>query len=63
MSNDVPAAVYRWAKANNVRIVCAPFEAEWQLVALLRQGVVDAIVSTDTDNLVLGASLVFTELG
>ena len=43
------------AYKNDIKIVCAPFEAEWQLVELEMKGEIDAIISADSDFVFLGA--------
>lgn len=48
-----------WMKGHDIEFECAPFEAEWQLVYALREGQIDAIMSTDGDCIVLGASCIF----
>ena len=46
-------------RGNGIEFECAPFEAEWQLVYALREGHIDAIMSTDGDCIVLGATQIF----
>ena len=40
---------------NSINYMCATFEAEWQCVYLEKHNIVDAIMSTDGDFVVLGA--------
>ena len=61
ISPDVYLIVQDWANRNGIRIYCAPIEAEWQLVSLENQGVIDGILSVDSDCLCLGARRVITE--
>ena len=39
----------RAARDNNFIVVCSPFEADHQFVALQNQGIIDCVQSTDTD--------------
>lgn len=45
-----------------IQFFCAPFEAEWQCISLIMDGVADCILSTDGDCVVLGAPKVVVEL-
>lgn len=38
-----------WAIKQKIKYCSAPIEAEWQLVSLEEQGIVDAIITSDTD--------------
>lgn len=49
-------------KRNNVAYVVAPYEADSQLVYLEREGIIDGIVSEDSDLLVFGAKRLITKL-
>ena len=49
-------------KAADVRYVVAPYEADAQMVYLERKGIVDGIVSEDSDLLVFGAACLLTKL-
>jgi exonuclease-1 len=49
-------------KANNVQYVVAPYEADSQMVYLERKGVIDGILSEDSDLLVFGAKCLITKL-
>jgi exonuclease 1 len=49
-------------KKNNIAYVVAPYEADAQLVYLERQGIIDGIISEDSDLLVFGAKCLITKL-
>jgi exonuclease-1 len=49
-------------KHHNVQYVVAPYEADSQLVYLERKGIVDGILSEDSDLLVFGAKCLITKL-
>jgi hypothetical protein len=49
-------------KANNIQYVVAPYEADSQMVYLERKGVIDGILSEDSDLLVFGAKRLITKL-
>lgn len=49
-------------KRHRVQYVVAPYEADSQMVYLERQGLVDAILSEDSDLLVFGAKCLLTKL-
>jgi 5'-3' exonuclease len=51
---DVVALVLELACEMNIGCVGSPFEADWQLVHLERQGIIDAIITVDSDLIVLG---------
>lgn len=53
--------VVEWMKEKGAHFVCAPFEAEWQLVELERIGCVDGILATDSDIFPLGANTVYLD--
>jgi 5'-3' exonuclease len=59
---DVLYATVQWAKDNNVRCVCAPVEADWQLVSLEKNGITDGSISEDSDLVALGGKLVISKL-
>ena len=50
-------------KAAGVQYVVAPYEADAQLVYLERQGLINGIISEDSDILVFGAKRLLTKLG
>ncbi|KAF2738222.1 exonuclease-like protein [Polyplosphaeria fusca] len=49
-------------KHHNIQYVVAPYEADSQLVYLERQGLIDGILSEDSDLLVFGAKCLITKL-
>lgn len=59
---EIISIVIEWMKEQEVRFICAPFEAEWQCVALVLDKLADIILSTDGDCVILGAPKVIVEL-
>ena len=51
---DVLLAAIEWANRNEIRFCCAPIEAEWQLLSLEEQGIIDAILTIDSDTFIGG---------
>ena len=51
--------MYQALRAENVQFIVAPYEADAQLVYLERIGLVDGIITEDSDLLVFGARNVF----
>jgi len=49
-------------KKSNVKYIVAPYEADSQLVYLERKGIIDGILSEDSDLLVFGAKCLLTKL-
>ncbi|CAI6338976.1 unnamed protein product [Periconia digitata] len=49
-------------KHHNIQYVVAPFEADSQMVYLEREGIIDGILSEDSDLLVFGAKCLITKL-
>jgi exonuclease-1 len=49
-------------KMNNVQFIVAPYEADAQMVYLERKGILDGILSEDSDLLVFGAKCLLTKL-
>jgi len=47
---------------DGIQFECAPFEAEWQLVYLEHQGVINYVYTTDGDSIILGVDRVITEI-
>jgi hypothetical protein len=46
---DIIFEVLQLAKQQDIKVAGAPFEAEWHLVSLLSQGVIDYTWSSDSD--------------
>jgi 5'-3' exonuclease len=59
---EIISIVIDWMKQELIQFFCAPFEAEWQCISLIMDGVPDCILSTDGDCVVLGAPKVVVEL-
>jgi exonuclease-1 len=59
---DMARAFIEELKANNVQYVVAPYEADSQMVYLERKGIIDGILSEDSDLLVFGAKCLITKL-
>ena len=55
---DITADFVRWCDKNDVKYVCAFMEAEWELCRLEKDGIIDAVVSEDSDCFVLGCKKV-----
>eukprot|EP00956_Cyclotella_meneghiniana_P014527 scaffold21787_cov46-Cyclotella_meneghiniana.AAC.1 len=49
-------------KKLGIKVIQAPFEADWQLVELQRAGLIDNILSSDGDLFVLGGDRIISEL-
>ena len=49
-------------KYHNIKYVVAPYEADSQLAYMERKGIIDAILSEDSDLLVFGAKCLITKL-
>ena len=59
---EMASTIIRQLKKMDIPYVVAPYEADAQLVYLERQGLVDGILSDDSDLLVFGAKRLFTKL-
>ena len=46
-NNHVLSLVIDWMRNNQMRYMCAPFEAKWQCVFLERLKIVNGIISKD----------------
>lgn len=57
MREDILAEFVLWCRRKDVRYICAFMEAEWDLTRLELDGVIDAIVSEDSDFFVLGSKV------
>ncbi|ODV61585.1 exonuclease 1 family protein, partial [Ascoidea rubescens DSM 1968] len=51
-----------YLKANNIKYIVAPYEADSQLVYLEKSGLVDAVISEDSDLLIFGCKTLLTKL-
>lgn len=59
---EMASAVIQKLKEMNIDYVVAPYEADAQLVYLERKGLIDGIISDDSDLLVFGAKRLLTKL-
>lgn len=57
-TEQLMSMLVKWMKDRNIKFICAPFEAEAQCVYLQHQSIVDAIVTTDSDAVIMGANRV-----
>jgi exonuclease 1 len=55
---DVVAGFINWCDKKSLKYVCAFMEAEWELSRLEADGIIDGVVSEDSDCLVLGCETV-----
>ena len=62
VTSSIVLATLKWAKAKGVRILCAPVEADWQLVQLELSDCTDGSVTEDGDLLPLGSKTVIMKL-
>jgi 5'-3' exonuclease len=53
---EIISLVKNWMMAECISYECAPFEADWQLIALEQQGIIDGIMTNDSDLIALGGS-------
>ena len=51
-----------WCDSNDLKYVCAFMEAEWELCRLEADGIIDGVISEDSNCLVLGCQLVIQQL-
>ena len=54
---DITAGFVAWCAKKDLKVVCAFMEAEWELCRLESDGIIDGIISEDSDCLVLGCKL------
>ena len=59
---DMARAFIEELKASNVQYIVAPYEADSQMVYLEKKGIIDGILSEDSDLLVFGAKCLITKL-
>ena len=59
---DVIAMVVQFLKEKNCEYICAPYEADFQLVFMEKQGKIQAILTEDGDLFVLGGSTLIMNL-
>ena len=59
---DIVAGFVSWCDSKQLKCVCAFMEAEWELCRLKVDGIIDGIVSEDSDCLVLGCKLAVQQL-
>ena len=54
--------IVKWMKEHSIDFECAPFEAEWQLAFLEREGALDFVYSSDGDAIILGIKRLITNI-
>ena len=54
---DILGEFVRWCERKSIKYVCAFMEAEWELSRLENDGIIDAVVSEDSDCFVLGCKV------
>ena len=54
MREDIIANFVAWCSRKNINYVCALMVAEWELCRLEKDGVIDAVISEDSDCFVFG---------
>lgn len=59
---DIIALAKGWCDRSLVRHIASPFEADWQMALLQRQGIVLGIISEDSDLFVLGCDNILMDL-
>ena len=59
---DIIAGFVSWCDSKQLKYVCAFMEAEWELCRLEADGIIDGVVSEDSDCLVLGCKLVIQQI-
>ena len=62
MREDIVAGFVSWCNSKQLKYVCAFMEAESELCRLEAGGIIDGIVSEDSDCLVLGCKLAIQQL-
>jgi len=59
---DMIESAKKFADENDIKCICAPFEADHQLVMLEKQGIIDGAITQDSDVIALGCPLVITKI-
>lgn len=59
---EMAKCIIDYCKVNRIKYIVAPFEADSQLVYLEKKGIIDGIVSEDSDLLVFGCRRLVTKL-
>ena len=59
---DFIAMIIKFCVKNKIKYCSAPFESDWQIVALQQQGLIKHIISSDGDLFVLGDDSIITNI-
>ncbi len=58
--DDLTVMIINECRRLDIKVFCAPFEADWQLVAAQRAGIINNIISNDSDIFVIGGDNIMT---
>jgi 5'-3' exonuclease len=59
--DDLIAMLINWCKEVGIPYCCAPFEADWQLIALQQMNIINGIMTDDGDLFILGGDNIITD--